>query len=253
MRTSCLPASIRWIYFLKRYNVGTVRSPEWTWEVCSACLQRGVEGRQVKMLTRQTRAQLLTHRVGNVGLTSERWGEPHTVHLKGKKVKSQVVCSSVKLLCSFLGQTNSPMRATFRLGSDSVLQIRLNTCHRPGLPSQPWFESQHIFFFLTINVEQTKILKKEGGGRRGKVRTGNRWGLPPRSLLNASAQFQLAKGCDEVIVGPLVIRQLQVPRTHHHHHVGPRLLSCFSLCQDESQYECHTESSIFPQKTVRFC
>lgn len=56
------------------------------------------------------------------------------------------------------------------------------------------------------------------------------------SLLNASAQFQLAKGCDEVIVGPLVIRQLQVPRTHHHHHFGPRLLSCFSLCQDESQY-----------------
>lgn len=134
--------------FSKTIQCWTVRSLEWTWEVCSACLQRGVGGRQVKMLTRQTRALLLTHRVGNVGLTSERWGEPHTVHLKGKKVKSQVVCSSVKLLCSFLGQTNSPMRATFRLWSDSILQIRLNTCHRLGLPSQPLIWIPPIFLFI---------------------------------------------------------------------------------------------------------
>lgn len=145
MRTSRLPASIRWIYFLKRYNVGQFGL--WSERERSAArLQRGVEGRQVKMLTRQTRALLLTHRVGNVGLTSERWGEPYTVHLKGKKVKSQVVCSSVKLLCSFLGQTNSPMRAAFCLGSNSVLQIRLNTCHRLGLPSQPLIWIPTFFF-----------------------------------------------------------------------------------------------------------
>lgn len=51
-----------------------------------------------------------------------------------------------------------------------------------------------------------------------------------RSLLNASAQFQLAEGRHQAVVGPLVVRQLQVPGPDHHHHVEPRLLGCFGLC-----------------------
>lgn len=61
--------------------------------------------------------------------------------------------------------------------------------------------------------------------------------LPSRSVLNTSHQFKLAEGCNEVIVGSLVIRQLHVSRPDHHHRVRPGFLSCFSLCSDKSMSE----------------
>lgn len=66
-----------------------------------------------------------------------------------------------------------------------------------------------------------------GGGCRGV--TGE------RSLLDVSTQFQLAEGCDEAVVGPLIICQLQVPGPDHHHHVKPRLFGCFGLCDGDAQ------------------
>lgn len=60
---------------------------------------------------------------------------------------------------------------------------------------------------------------------------------PPRSALNTSSQFKLVKGCNECIVGPLIICQLHVSGPDHHHHVRPSLLSCFGLCDDKSRIE----------------
>ena len=57
--------------------------------------------------------------------------------------------------------------------------------------------------------------------------------VPPSSVLNTSRHFQLAKGCNEAIVGALVIRQLHVPGPDHHHHVHPRFLCCFGLWEDK--------------------
>lgn len=52
-----------------------------------------------------------------------------------------------------------------------------------------------------------------------------------RSVLNPSTQFQLAEGCDEAVVGSLVISQLEVAGPDHHHNVKPRLFGCFGLCK----------------------
>lgn len=102
--------------------------------------------------------------------------------------------------------------------------------------------------------KNTRVAKKKGVGDDGggggwvgaKKRRNILWKrsqrssprLPPRSVLSTSLQFKLAKGCNEVIVGPLVICQLHVSRPDHHRHVHPGVFSCFSLCKDKSTSVC---------------
>lgn len=56
-----------------------------------------------------------------------------------------------------------------------------------------------------------------------------------KSTLNAPIQFQLVEGCDEAVVGCLIISQLKVARPDHHYDVKTRLFSCFGLCKGEQQ------------------
>ncbi len=164
--------------------------------------------------------------------------------------------------CSPHSQLNGPMRVMFHWSSYYTPQICFHTRERhPERPGQAGTSvallvancspSSISYTSWTVNVEQTKTSelqkgrgKERGSGGGGAKKRKNRslWSkrssprLPPRSVLSASRHFKLAKGCDEVIVGPLVICQLHVSRPDHHHHVHPSFFSCFSLCNEKYEY-----------------
>lgn len=89
---------------------------------------------------------------------------------------------------------------------------------------------------------QKKKKKKEGvevgwGGKEEKERVIMKLSLVLLVALNSSRQFELAKGCNEVIMSSFFIRQLHVSRPDNHRHVHPDIFSCFRLCNDK--YACN--------------
>lgn len=99
-----------------------------------------------------------------------------------------------------------------------------------------------------INVEEKKPqnnktleLQKRWGQKKSR---GHHEVILLRSLLSMSCKLKLAKGGNEVIMGPLLICQLHVSRPDHHHNINAGFFCSFRLCNDKCSH-VKKESTLF--------
>lgn len=105
--------------------------------------------------------------------------------------------------------------------------------------------SRNSYTCWTVYVDQTKH-----GGGEGGVKEKLTMRSETLSVLSSSRQFKLAKGRNEVIVGPLLVCQLHVPGPDHHNHVHPGFFSCFRLCEDKSTSEWTYTSETWSRRSL---